>query len=117
MKIKRSENEVVNSVIEWLQWHKIFCWRTNNIPIFDPINKRYRAMPKYAMAGVSDIIGILPDGKGLFIECKRTSNRSGMSEAQKEFEGRVKTNKGIYILATCIEDVERELTDYLTKKR
>ena len=114
MKQKISENVVTNGILEYLQWKGIYAWKNKNIPTYDAKIGGFRRLGKYEIRGVSDIIGILPDGKGLFIECKRTGHRNGMSEAQKEFEARIKTNKGIYILATCIEDVENGLGNYLT---
>ena len=108
-----SENNIVNAIIEYLHWRKIFCWRNNNMPVYDPKSGSYRRMPKYAICGVSDITGILPDGRALYIECKVKNKKP--TPAQREFMGRVNNNNGLAFMATGIDDVAKELDSILKR--
>lgn len=107
MKLKRSENAVVNGILEYLQWKKIFAWHNKNISTYDPRTKRFRRFGKYEMRGVSDILGILPDGRFLAIECKTGYNKA--SDVQKEFIKNINDNGGVAFVAYGIEDVNKKL--------
>ncbi|HET6441301.1 MAG TPA: VRR-NUC domain-containing protein [Phycisphaerae bacterium] len=60
-------------------------------------------------AGWPDITGLLPNGRFIGIECKSPKGRQ--SAAQKAMEREVRNRNGIYILARCVEDVERGIED------
>jgi len=55
------------------------------------------------LSGVADIIGVLEGGKFFAIEVK--SGRNKQTEAQKEFERKVKEKGGIYLLAYDLDTV------------
>jgi hypothetical protein len=99
-----SENEIQNSIIEYLQWKKITCWRNQSIGVYDVKNKSFRRLPKYAISGVSDILGILPSGRFLAIEVK--SKTGTLSQNQKDFIKNINDNKGLAFMARSIDDVE-----------
>jgi hypothetical protein len=56
--------------------------------------------------GVADIIGLLPGGRFLAVECK--SSRGRQSDAQRAFQLMVERSGGLYIIARDIEDLKRE---------
>ncbi len=101
MKKVALESEILREVCEWLQKRRFFFWRNNNVPMFGRSNDgqmRYRAMPKFAMRGVADII-VIHRGKFIAIEVKRPGAPGGNPEsvkAQKEFAERVRMNGGFY---------------------
>jgi len=107
-KQKISENAVTNEILEWLQWKGIYAWKNKNIPTYDPRTKAFRRLGKYEIRGVSDILGIMQDGRSLAIECKTGYNKA--SEVQKEFIANIKKNGGIAFVAYGIDDVEKCLT-------
>lgn len=102
------EKEVQNAVLEFLMYKKIFCWRNNNVGLFNAKSGSFMRMPKYAMKGISDILGILPNGTFFAIEIKRDKS-SKPTEDQVEFIRNIIRNKGIAFVATSIEDVEKNL--------
>ena len=91
--------------------HKgIYCWRNNSTGIYDQKRKSFRTKSKYDINGVSDICGVLPDGKALFIEVK--TKKGKLSPAQKKFLQMVKDLGGIAFKADCLKDVKDELSQY-----
>lgn len=61
------EDVVLHQCLEYLKMKGIYCWRQNSGAV--RIGKRFVRFT--SINGVSDIIGILPDGRFLAIECKR----------------------------------------------
>jgi hypothetical protein len=59
------------------------------------------------MAGVSDIIGILPAGRFLAIEVKKDVGRQ--SKAQMVFEDEVRKKGGVYLLVRGSKELELKL--------
>jgi hypothetical protein len=56
--------------------------------------------------GVADIIGALPGGRFLAVECKSARGRQTL--AQRAFQEAVEKRGGLYVLARSIEDLEKE---------
>jgi len=97
------ENDVVNSLCEYLAVKGYFFWRQNNTPVFDVRRKRYRKMPEWSMKGVPDIIVVY---KGKFIGVEAKQKGKYQSQDQKEFEeGLVNRGGGEYIVARSIDDL------------
>ena len=100
---KESENDIVNACLQYLRLKNIFVWRQNNLATPTKEGRYYFR----GMAGVSDIQGLLPTGRALYIECK--TKRGIMSPAQEEFRKNVEKNKGLYILARSVDDLTTNL--------
>jgi guanylate kinase len=62
---------------------------------------------RFGTKGHSDIMGILQDGRGLFIEIKALHGKQ--SPEQCAFQKMVESLNGIYIVAREIKDVESRL--------
>jgi len=82
------ESEIQNACCEYLALRKHFFWRQNNTPVFDSAKRVFRAMPKYALKGIPDIIVIANAGFVVFLEIKRP--KAKQSEDQLIFEERCK---------------------------
>lgn len=95
-----SESVVVAQCLEWLAVRRVFAWR-NNTGATDVGGRFIR----YGHPGSGDILGILPGGTFLSVECKTASGRQ--SKAQKLFQKMVERNGGIYVLARSVSDLER----------
>ena len=61
--------------------------------------------------GVSDIIGLMPDGTFLAIEVKAPGKRVKPGSAQARFLENIHMNRGIAIEADSVEAVVRQLRD------
>lgn len=100
----QKESDIQRAICDYLALKKVFFWRNNNTPIYDGQSKRYRAMPKYAMHGLPDII-VIRDGRFIGIEVKREDGN--LSEHQMEFARACVLNGGEYIIARSIDDVQK----------
>jgi hypothetical protein len=111
MKLINSEQIIQNQILDFLNFNKIFCFRVNNVGIYDEKNKIYRTPSKFSLKGVSDIVGILPNGKFLSIEVKTA--KGVVSIEQKAFINKINSMNGLSFVARSIEDVKNELKEYL----
>lgn len=102
--MKASENNVVNAVCEYLEWKGYFFWRQNNMSVYDPVRKQYRAMPKYSKKGVPDII-VVHKGQFIGLECKQKGKY--LSPEQKAFKEGLEIAGGRYEMVRCIADVQK----------
>jgi len=112
-----TESQVQNQILQYLISMGYFVWRNNNTPIFDPVRKRYRAMPKFSRKGVPDILGLLPGGRFLAIEVKKPVKNPRSfeklhnlaSQDQKLFINQVNDLGGLAFVADSLEVVKRQL--------
>jgi hypothetical protein len=102
------EKDIQKAIVEYLQYRKIYCWINKTQGTFDPVLKIYRKGTTFK--GVSDILGILPDGKFLAIEVKKKGNYA--SPEQKEFIQNINLKNGIAFVAYSVDEV----IDTLNKK-
>ncbi len=98
-----SEAEIQNLILDFLNRNRIFAFRVNTTGIFDPVKKIYRTMGKFSLKGVSDIIGILPNGRFLAIEVKSSTGR--VSTEQQAFINKIMAMGGVALVARSLEDV------------
>ncbi len=109
-----SEKQVERSILQYLTIKGIYCWKENNVGVFDPVKKIYRRPNSpYIIKGISDILGVLPDGRFLAIECKAKGKKWNVSKEQQSFIDAVNQNGGLAFVADKIEDVVSELKGYL----
>jgi hypothetical protein len=62
---------------------------------------------RFGLVGSADILGVLKGGRFLAIEVKTPQGQQ--SQQQKRFEAMVTSMGGLYVLARCVEDVERAI--------
>lgn len=97
------ESEAQRAICDYLALKGYFFWRNNNVPIFDPTRKTFRAMPKYTMKGIPDII-IIKDSKFIGLEVK--SDTGKLSPEQRKFGVDCTLHGGTYALVRSIDDVQ-----------
>lgn len=101
--LKQKESEIQKAICDYLAYKNYFFWRSNNIPVFDPgKNGGFRAMPKYSMKGIPDII-IVKNGTVIFLEVKTPVGV--MSDSQLEFQKKCILEKVNYHVVKSIDDV------------
>lgn len=97
------EKDIQSAICQYLFDIKhYFGWRQNNTPIYDATRKTFRAMPKYSLKGVADII-VIKNGTAIFLEVKRPKGKQ--SDEQVDFENMAKKNGAQYYVVTSIDDV------------
>ena len=103
-----TEMDIQNSILEFLSYKGIFAWRQGNHSVFDEKRKIYRRKSRFELAGISDILGVLRDGRILAIEVKRDAKAS-VSQEQKSFIESINDHGGIGLIAWSIEQVEEAI--------
>lgn len=97
------EGRVLAACLDYLHARKIFAWRNNSGAVkYQNAEGRGRFL-RFGYVGSSDIIGVLPDGRFLAVECKAEKGR--VSEAQRFFLSEVTKLGGVSVVAKSIEDV------------
>ncbi len=103
----RSGNELNAAILlAWGAHQQVRLWRANAGQAWVPTASGARPV-QMNVPGCADLIGIGPGGKFLGIETKSATD--AMRESQKNFRAMVERLGGIYIVARCVEDVDRVL--------
>lgn len=97
-----TESGVLNAVCQFLSVHGIFHWR-NNTGAYRIKNRFIR----YGFPGSSDIAGVCPDGRALYVECKKPGGR--LSPLQREFLDKINGLGAVGITADGVESLEKQL--------
>lgn len=101
---RMAERDTVRACLQYLALKNIVTWRSNNTGIY---NAQRGCHIFHGTKGVPDIIGVLPGGRFLGVECKSAKGRQ--SPAQKEMQQRIESAGGLYVLARGIDDLEAAL--------
>ncbi len=104
---KPLEAAVLRACLDYLQLRRILCWRSNNAAV----RRKDRAGREWyqfsGLRGVPDILGVLPGGRLLAVECKRPGGKP--TPEQDAFLQAVRAAGG---LALLVDDV-RQLAEAL----
>lgn len=99
---KSNETALVRAVLDYLEIRGIWAWRQNS-GAFEGEYKGKKRFMRFGIKGMSDILGVMPDGRFLAIECKVKPNKP--TPDQLEFLGNVKRRGGVACLCWNIDDV------------
>lgn len=110
---KRRETDLVRACLDYLKLRNIFAWRNNTTGVFDPVKKKFRTFT--GLKGVSDILGILPDGTLLAIECKMPGGK--LTPEQKAFLQNIVDRNGIIGVANSVADVAAVIDVFLAMQK
>jgi hypothetical protein len=103
MRIYELEKDVQAAITQYLTLMGIFHWKQNNTGI----KKDNGSWIPSNLPGVSDILGILKDGRFLAIEVKRPGGKA--TEAQLEFIENINDNGGVAFVADNVDIVIERL--------
>jgi hypothetical protein len=108
----QQEKIIENAILEYLWMKGVFCWKQQTIGVYDSKKKTYRKRSKFQLAGISDILGILPNGTFFAIEVKTFEPKKYASPDQKEFIKKVNECFGAAFVARSIDDVIKGFAEY-----
>lgn len=92
------EKEIEKNILEFLSNCSLFAWKNQSQGTFDYKKGIFRTKTnKYAINGVSDILGLLPTGKLFAIEVKSKIGKP--SDDQKKFIRLIQDNFGISFIS------------------
>lgn len=106
---KRTGSGLVRACLEYLRLVGVMAWRSNNAGVYDQQSGKYRAFT--GRRGVGDILGVLPGGKLLSVECKEGTGR--LSVDQKAFMREVNDLGGLAVCVRNVDDLIRSLKGWL----
>lgn len=101
------EGAIVNEILEYLQLCRIYAWRNNTGAVSVRSPRGRDRFIRFGKPGSSDILGIMPDGRFLAIECK--AERGRLSVMQRDFLEDIRSRGGVAFVARGVEDVEKNL--------
>ena len=104
---KTPEGAIQLKIMHYLRDEGILFWR-HEPNTYNHALGRHIANP-YAMKGVADILGVMPDGTGRMLAIEVKTPRGRQSADQKLFERRLKALNGVYILARSVDNVKEAL--------
>lgn len=107
MKKEQTEKQIENAILDYLTHCPGEFWRNNSVGVYDPVKKSFRRPSRYHRNGVSDILGVLPDGTFIAIEVKTAKGR--VSENQNKFLEDIQKCNGIAFVARSVDDVRERL--------
>ena len=102
------ESAVLKAVLAALRIHPMVAWAERMNVMSQTL--QYKGVDRYVKAGfkgLSDIIGMLRDGRFLAVEVKRPGGQP--TQAQIEFLGLVDRSGGVAFIARSVDDVIRAL--------
>jgi len=102
MKIKQSEAEVLKAVLAFLKHCEGIYWRNNTTGVWDGTKKVFRKNPGM-LRGVSDCLGVLPDGR--FFACEVKASKGRVTDEQMDFLDKVNRFGGVGFVARHVDDV------------
>lgn len=94
MGIKLTEKMIQNQILSYLRTIGIYCW------------KHWQG-PMSSFKGVSDILGIMKDGKFIAIEVK--TDRGRVTPEQQNFLDIINKNNGMAFLAKSLDEVMQKI--------
>ena len=103
MKDMTLESVTLGTCLSLLNFLGINAWRNNTGAV-----KTKTGFVRYGKVGSSDIIGILPDGRFLAVECKRPSGEK-VTTLQQEFIDMINHNGGVGLIVRSSDELFEKL--------
>lgn len=92
---KKTEAEITKEIRGYLNYKGIYHWKVWQGPM--------------SKAGVSDILGILPDGRLLAIEVKTKTGK--LTQHQADFLQTIRIRNGVAFIARSVDDLIKYLDE------
>jgi hypothetical protein len=99
------ENRIKTEVLKYLKLRRIKAWSNPS----GAVRIRPGKFMSFGLKGSSDILGILPGGRFLAVECKAPTGR--LSPEQRQFLADIKALGGMAIVARSWMDIDQALRE------
>ena len=93
------EGAIVQACLDYLNIYGAYVWRNNT----GALKAKDERLVRFGKPGSSDILGIMPGGRFIAVECK--SENGKLSDKQKAFLEEVERLGGLAIVAKSVDDV------------
>jgi hypothetical protein len=98
-----AEGAVVKACLDYLKLRGAYVWRNNTGALRDKKNRPVF----FGKTGSSDILGVLPGGRFIAVECKAPKGR--LSDRQIAFLNEIERMGGVAVVAKSVDDIENVL--------
>jgi hypothetical protein len=105
--MKTPEGAVVKACLEYLQLRGIYAYRQNTGAAEYTDKTGKKRMVKYGKPGASDIVGVMPGGRFIAVECKALNGR--LSDFQRQFLEDIDRMGGLAVVARSVDDIARAM--------
>lgn len=109
---KPKESDIVKAALDYLEMRGVLAWRNNSGAVVSNYTRKGDGVTKsrfirYGKPGSGDILGVLPNGKFLSVECKKpkASTKPKIKELQELFAARVNTSGGVAVRIETLDDL------------
>lgn len=109
MSLPVRESAVVEACLQLLKFRGCFAWRQNQGAMAAVYKGKARLIRFAGVTGISDIIGMTPNGQFLSIECK--VGRNTPTKEQTEFMERVRRAGGVALLVYSSDQLLKALKE------
>jgi hypothetical protein len=99
------EGRVLAGCLRYLQVQGVYHWRNN----IGSVQIRPGQWYRFGKTGSSDILGVLPGGRFLAVECKAA--RGVLSPEQRDFLADIKALGGLAVVAKSWTDIDQALRE------
>ncbi len=102
-RFKMKESDIQRQILEYLRYDRrvALYWRQNTGAARYEKDGKERFI-RFGTPGISDILGVLQDGRFFAIEVKMPKRK--LTEIQANFINNVNRAGGVAFVATCVED-------------
>jgi len=107
MKRGQPHTKLVNDCLGYLAQRSIYAWSNPTRAVYDSKRGAWRKMK--GGKGVADILGMLPSGRFVAVECK--CGKDTLRPDQRAFRDAVAANGGLFILARCVGDLHDKIEE------
>lgn len=107
------EGATQTAILKYLQALGVVAWRMNSGVAWLPGRGGRKQPVRFGIVGLSDILGLLPNGRFLAIEVKRADEEP--TPEQRAFLEAVRSSQGRAFVARSLNDVVRELAGDLAR--
>lgn len=109
----KEEQKLLNACLGYLKLRGCIAIRNNSGVIFLSNGDGTQRAVRAGMQGASDIIGCLPNGKFLAVECK--SKKGRLTESQAQFLESVRVRGGVALVIRDLEELHTAIEQELKK--
>ena len=103
------ESAIQKACLEYLRAKRIFAWRVNSGAVTATYNGKTRFVRFNGMPGMSDICGVLPDGRFLAVEVKREGGKT--TPDQQTFLESVTKTGGLAIVVHSVDELDQAIRE------
>jgi hypothetical protein len=107
--MKTPEGAVVKACLEYLELRGAYAYRQNTGAAEYQDKAGKKRFVRYGKPGASDIVGLLPGGRFIAVECKAPGGR--LSELQAGYLRDIERMGGLAVVARSVEDLAKSLEE------